>query len=452
VLSFRLHSKNLEISVKFALPCFSILLSIFFGISAVNCASKSNNRQEEYNGIVATVNDEIITFYDLENRVQLVLLSIGGNVSQSTRAKIQSEVLNEMIDEKLKNQCIKKIMPRGGWLSRRELAETINNAIGEMAKQINKTPEQFLEFLKSKGIKSNTISSQIETGLGWIEYIKARFAKNINISESELNKICAAVKEKLTKESYYVYRMFLPIAKQSEEQNVAIHANNLINMLHNGADFTRVAKQFSKSADAKNGGELGWIFQGQLSQEEEDTLKKMAIESYSIVKSRRGYYILYLRDKRESGVRSITDLKIVQVIVPFREAKPPREIVDPLLDFINDLRKNSSNAETFIAKAKESGILIVSDPMLAVLESMQPQFRNTVANVSVNGFSKPIIIEGGILVLCVLDKKATALKEPSREDIKCQKTNEKLSLFAERELQDLRKKAVIVVDKKFTTK
>jgi peptidyl-prolyl cis-trans isomerase SurA len=425
-------------------------LSIFFVISDVDCALKNNTHQDEYSGIVASVNDEIITFYDLESRVQLVLLSIGSKVSNDARAQIQSEVLHEMIDEKLKNQCIQKSMPKGGWLPRREVKEAVNNTIGEIAKQINKTPEQFLEFLKSKGIRSNIINSQIEIGLGWIEYIKARFAKNINISESELNKIYAAVKEKLTKESYFVYRIFLPTAKQSDESSVAVHANNLMNMLRNGADFARLAKQFSKSADSRNGGELGWVFQGQLSRDEEDALKKMAIGSCTIVKSRRGYYILYLRDKRESGVRSFTDLKIVQVIMPFSEAKPSKDIVDPLLDYINDLRKNSSNARTFIAKAKEASILIVSDQMPAVLESMQPQFRNAIANVSVNGFSNPIMIEGGILVLCVLDKKTTTLKEPSREDVKCQKTNEKLSLFAERELQDLRKKAVIVIDKKYS--
>lgn len=436
--------------MKFACFCLSALLSIFSGISDVHCVDSGDHRLMEYKGIVAMVNDEIITFYDLENRVQLVLLSVGGNVSNDVKLQIQLEVLNEMINEKLKSQCIKKLTPKGGWLPKREVSEAVNNAIEEMAKQIDKTPEQFLEFLKLKGINPNIITSQIETGLYWIEYIKARFVKNINMSESELNKIYAAVKEKLTKESYYVYRMFFPMAKQSDEAIVAAHANNVLRMLHNGADFGQVAKQFSKSAEAKNGGELGWVFQGQLSKEEEETLKNISIGSCVTVKSSRGYYILYLRDKRDSGVRSMTDLKIVQIIMPFREAKPSRDIVDPLLDFINDLRKNSSNAGTLIAKAKESGILIVSDTMPAILESMQPKFRNLVANVPVNGFSSPIVIEGGILVMCITDKKVTALKEPSREDIKIQKTNEKLSLFAERELQDLRKKSVIVIDKKYS--
>ncbi|GHT93412.1 chaperone SurA [Alphaproteobacteria bacterium] len=429
----------------------AVLLAVFSGVSDVECAAKSKSTSDavEYSGIVAIINDEIVTSYDLENRVRLVMLSIGDGVTADMKAKIYTEVLEEIVNEKLKTQCTKKYTPKGGWMSKKEMNDAVKDTVQDMAKQINKSPEEFLEFLESKGINFNVIKSQIEANLCWVEYIKARFGKNINISESELNRIYATVKEKFTKESYYVHRMFFPFSKPSEEAAIASHANNLLNMLKNGAEFGSVARQFSKSADAKRGGELGWIFQGQLSPEEESTLKGMSIGSYAIAKSSKGYFLLYLHDKRESGVRSLTDLDIVQVIMPFQQKNPSSDVIGPLMDYVNDLMKKSNGAKDLVAKAKESGMMMISDVTHCTLESMQPQFRNMLSDVQQDCFSKPMLVDGGIVVVCVMDRKVTTLKEPSRDEIKYQKTSERLTVFAERELQDLKKKAVINIDAKY---
>ncbi|GHU11819.1 chaperone SurA [Alphaproteobacteria bacterium] len=427
-----------------------ILLAVFPGISDAACAAKNSAVSDvtEYSGIAAIINDEIITFYDLESRVKFVLLSIGEDVKDNMKAKVYKEVLDEIINEKLKMQYIRKIAPKG-ITSKKELDESVNDAISDMAKQMNKSPEEFMKMLQSKGINPNVIRSQIEVSLCWGEYIRLRFGKNVDISASELNRICNMVKEKFTQESYCVHRMFFPFSKQSDEAAAASHANNILNMLRNGADFGNLARQFSKSADARKGGELGWVFHGQLSPEEEAALKGMSVGSYAIAKSRKGYFVLYLQDKRESGERSLTDLGLVQVIMPFAQEKPSKDVVDQLMSYINDLTRTSRNARAFIAKAKESGIMGVSDESHSTLEAMQPQFKSLLSSIPQNGFSKPILVDAGILVVCVMNKKVTTLKEPSRDEIKRQKINEKLTIFSERELQDLRKKAVIRTDAKY---
>jgi hypothetical protein len=119
------------------------------------------------------------------------------------------------------------------------------------------------------------------------------------------------------------------------------------------------------------------------------------------------------------------------------------------MSFVDSLLKTSRNAKELITHARESEVAAISDTMPAVLEGMDPQFRNILTNVSANRFSKPIRMENGILIICVMGRQVSSLPDPSRGDVKIQKMNEKLTVLAEAEMQSLKKKSVIRINKKY---
>jgi peptidyl-prolyl cis-trans isomerase SurA len=428
----------------------AVLVSAFFVETFCTKINDSDAGILEYDGIAAVVNDEIITARDLNDRVRLVLLFLGQEHAGAEKSRIRSEVLAEMIDERLKDQCLKRFAPKEGWLPEQDLDDAINSTLTDMARQVNKPLAEFIKFLTAHGVAPETVAYQIKIGVCWSEYIRARFWKSVNISESELSRLYASMQERFTQESYYIHRMFFPVSKQSEEETVLTKVNNLLDVLRRGgADFGNLARQFSKSAEARKGGELGWVFQGQLSPEEEKALQTMSIGSYGIAKNRRGYFILFLQDKRASGIKTITNLKLVQLMAPFPAEHPSSDVINSVMGFVDGLLKTSRNAKELIARAKESEVAAISDPMAAVLEGMEPKFRNILSHVPANGFSRPIRTENGILIICIMDKQVSSLHEPSRSDIKSQKMNEKLTVLAEAEMQNLKKKAVIRISKKY---
>lgn len=423
---------------------FAVFSHDVFGDTKGKQQSASVN-QKAYDGIVAVINSDIITSEDLENRLRLALFSIGGDVNAEQKNRMIKEVLKEMIQEKLKNQCTKKFAPKSGWISNKDVKDSFEN----VAKRNNMTVEVFSELLKSKNVKKSDLEEQMKVSLSWVEYIRARYGKSVNISEFELSRAVSEIKEKLTKESFYVCRMFFPVAHASQEESVFSHAMNLSNMLLRGADFANIARQFSKSADANNGGELGWIFQGQLSDTEIASLKTMEIGNHKVVKTNNGYVILFLKDKKEAGLRSYTDIQYAQVVIPFGQGLPSEESLKQLTSYILDMKKSSKNCNEFMQKAKESGFIGVSETTSGTLENMHPQFRKILSKVPSGGMSVPIITDTCLTVVCILDKKIHTIKEPTREEIKMQKINERLSLLASREIQELIRKACIKVDEKY---
>ncbi len=71
---------------------------IFFSIMSI-CSVASAN------GIKAVVNDDIITTSDVEQRVQLALLISRGQAANNGMAKLNDDILQGLIDEKLKMQA-----------------------------------------------------------------------------------------------------------------------------------------------------------------------------------------------------------------------------------------------------------------------------------------------------------------------------------------------------------
>jgi peptidyl-prolyl cis-trans isomerase SurA len=372
-------------------------------------------------------------------------MSVGGSIDVEQLAILSREVLREMVQEKLKKQCIRKVVVKGSLATKEE----INEEFVGMARRNQMSYDDFVKLLESNGISKNILLDQISVAISWVEYIRERFGRNVNISESEMNRYETEIKDKLLKESFYVSRMFFPVANSAEENSVRVHADNLRAMLQKGADFSKLAHQFSKGPEANNGGNVGWIFDGQLSEVETAAIRQMQVGSFKVVRDNRGYVLLHLREKKEKGLRSSTDVRFKQVGVGFGERKPSSGELNELLGYINDMRNTSKDCVQFIEKAKATGFMSVSDESFTVLESMQPMFRSILDKTNAGKTSDPVVVDGGVVVFCLLGKKVNTMKLPTRNEIKMHKISERLEILSTRELQDLTRKSYIRVNPKY---
>jgi parvulin-like peptidyl-prolyl isomerase len=101
-------------------------------------------------------------------------------------------------------------------------------------------------------------------------------------------------------------RQLLEIVVTSEQD-----AKDILIQLLQGADFATLAKDHSKSASAKNGGDLGFIKKGQKSAQFDAVAFSDSLDvgkMSSIFKCPDGYYIVKLEAKRGGKQRSLADM------------------------------------------------------------------------------------------------------------------------------------------------
>ena len=86
-----------------------VLIVFLFIFNIKSSFSQDDINKVEIIGIVAIVNDEPITFMDLNNRMQLIIVSSNLPNNSETREKLYGQSLQSLINEKLQAQEAKKL-------------------------------------------------------------------------------------------------------------------------------------------------------------------------------------------------------------------------------------------------------------------------------------------------------------------------------------------------------
>jgi peptidyl-prolyl cis-trans isomerase SurA len=122
--------------------------------------------------IVAIVGGEPITEVDIQQRGRLIELS-------TQKKPPRQEVLDELIDDKLKVQ-----------LSKRYIAEVpkrdIETAFANMARRAGQTPAQFAKSTASQGVSPEAIKSRIHADFVWSQIIRGKFQGSLQVGDKEV--------------------------------------------------------------------------------------------------------------------------------------------------------------------------------------------------------------------------------------------------------------------------
>jgi peptidyl-prolyl cis-trans isomerase SurA len=122
--------------------------------------------------VVVLVNGEPITEYDIEQRSKLTALSTHKQPSRQ-------EVINELIDEKVKIKEAKKFGVDPG-------SSDIDQAYAQMGTRMHVTTEQLTKTLEAQGIRPDTLKQRIKTEMVWGSLVRGRYKERLQIGEKDV--------------------------------------------------------------------------------------------------------------------------------------------------------------------------------------------------------------------------------------------------------------------------
>ena len=129
--------------------------------------------------IAAIVNDEVISGYDLDQRVKLLIGASGVKPTGEEMERIRAQVLRELIDERLKLQETKRMKVE---VKEQEIADQLSY----IASRNNTTPDEIKKQLKQQGISIFTLTDQIKADIAWNELVQGRFCPDVSIDPGVL--------------------------------------------------------------------------------------------------------------------------------------------------------------------------------------------------------------------------------------------------------------------------
>jgi len=395
--------------------------------------------------IAAVVNNQIISFYDLDMRTKLVILFSRIPDSLETRKRMLPQVLKTMIDEELMLQEAKRVN-----------LNVNDGEINQVYRNLEKANNLSKGFLKKSLTKQNidisVLHKRTKAQISWRQLVNARYDRAIVITDEEIDENLSQIKESDGKPEYRVSEIFLPIDRLEDKNKVLIIANQMIEQIKNGAKFSTLAKNFSKSPTAKSGGDMGWKRSGQLDAELDEVLKQLKTEQISQpILTIEGFYILYLKERRTARKfgqpdpeTAIINLQQLIVPVPKNASKAEKE---KNINFISQTIKKAKNCMDLDTIAKQIGSPLSGNLGDIKYKALGEQQKKIIKKLPISKASAPQITNEGIMVLmvCRRDKeKALSLSfEEQRNLIKRNLRGKRLQTFSQQYIQELRRNAFL---------
>ncbi len=248
---------------------------------------------ESSTGMAATVNGELISNYDLDQRTALFVVTSGVHPSKDDLPQIRAQVMRSLEDEAIEMQEAAKRRISAG-------PAEVEKALQNIASDNRITSEQLLATIGQAGVSAATFVGQLRAQIVWQKLVSARYGAEVRVSDQQIDEAMARLKQGADKPQFLVSEVYLAVDKPEDETSVRASAERILQQTRQGASFQTVAGQFSQSPSAANGGDIGWVLQGQLPEELDHAL--LGLQPGQIagpIRAEGGYYIMQLRDRRK---------------------------------------------------------------------------------------------------------------------------------------------------------
>lgn len=243
---FRLFSNTIFIS----------LVVVFTGLYA-NTATG-----EKINSIVAIVNDEIVTNFDVLRRTAIAIREAESKYNEAAldekKVEFYEEALNELINRKVLIQTAQEAL-RKDEIKMDEIEKDLDAFIKGAAKEVGSL-SRFYEIVSEQGIDPLGKKRELKDDLMVEKILKENVYKKISVKPKDTKNYYNTHKDEFYKDRQTSFRQILIKISEFENKELARNdAQNLMNRLSKGEDFAELAKNHSQDSHASKGGL--WTFE-----------------------------------------------------------------------------------------------------------------------------------------------------------------------------------------------
>lgn len=389
---------------------------------------------ESYRGpasaVAAVVNDTVITTYDVEQRLKLMIISSGGRVNPQALPQLQDRAVRDLVEEQLKLQEAKKYELQAP-------DSDIQSELRGMAGQSNLTLEQMEAVLKADGISMQSLKNQIAAGIVWPELVRGRYGKRARVTDDEVNQTLERLRADATQEQMLVSEICIPVPSPDQAQAYYQGGLQLIEQMRKGVPFAVVAQQFSACTSAAAGGDMGWVRPGELPPEIDEAVRELPPGAVTNpILAEGAFMIMAVRDKRAAVQQGEKSWTLAYAGAPLSMG---RAAARAALEKLATAEACAGGRNLRADLGAGVGVAIVENAPLGAIDE---RFRSAVEGLGRGDLSDVIEADDALHILyaCEVDE---GLGIPSRDAIEDRLYGRHLQRIANQYLRDVERKSTV---------
>ncbi len=363
--------------------CFFALLCMMVTVNA---------KQQPVDGIAAVVGDSTILRSEVDAFAYMLANQAGQQPDSLTINMLRQKALEELINGKV--LLVKAEKDTNINISDSDVEKEVDSRIGMILKQNGIDMETFGQMLRKqqnlsvqefrdelrRQIKHELVSQHVQQ-----LYVSSTMTKSdvTNFYEEYKDSLPSAGKSVLLSKIHVTVSPSQSVREQAYKK-----INNIRKKLENGADFGDMARKYSEGPDAENGGVLGFIAKGTLSQIafEKQIFSLDVGQTSEPFETRLGWHIVKILSKKDQQV------EVQQIFIAI---EAPEETVQRKKAILDSISENATSSEEFVEAVKKFSTDKVSRSRNGKIgwksvDALPPQLKKSVSDLDVGDISAPI--------------------------------------------------------------
>ncbi|MDD5461143.1 MAG: peptidylprolyl isomerase [Methylococcales bacterium] len=387
--------------------------------------------------IVAVAEDDIILEKELNREVAAIAQRIQASHAQMPPEYIlRKQVLEKLILDKLQRQLAEK----AGITVTEDM---LNNSAADIAQRNHMNLQEFRAELERQGMSYKNFLDTIRNEIIINQLRSREIGGRIKVTDREVEHFMET-EEKIGEEAvqYHLGHILIAVkeaASATEIQKASSKADDLVQKLRSGQDFTQAAMSNSDDDNALKGGDLGWRSPSDVPTLFADKVKKMTPgEVADPIRSPSGFHIIKMLEIKGLDNHIITNTKVRHILIKTNELVDDEEARKRLLA----LKARIADGDDFAALArahsddKGSALKGGSLDWVGPGDVVKP-FEEAMEKLNINEISEPVQTQFGWHLIQVLDRKnkdntAEQKKNQVRDAIRKRKIEEETELWMRR--------------------
>jgi len=315
-----------------------ILLSFSLWVALVGTLhAQKTEQQTSTAGKAAIVNGVVIQEEEVNRGLlyqqQRMLATTGQVIRPEMMTEARNMVLENLIDRELLYQQSRK---KGIVIDDAQ----VNEQLDRLKKQYP-SEQAFKESVAEEHLSEDSLKSQIKMSLAVQKFVDREFGANLDVAEGEAKAFYDEHPEYFTQpEVIRVSEILIkvdPKAEAAKKQEARKKLEDIQKRLQKGEDFAILAKDFSQSASAAQGGDLGIVPRGRMPKEFDDAAFSLkAGELSGVVETGLGFQLIKVHEKTPQKVVPFKDVE-----EKIRQHLANQKLKKRVDEYLNEVKKTA---------------------------------------------------------------------------------------------------------------
>lgn len=371
---------------------------------------------------VAVVNDEPITYYDVDQRARLLRLT-----GAPENADLGNAAFEQLVDDTLRGQAGERFQIG---VSETELAD----ARVEFSGRFNINEFELDARMRRFGVDDSALDRFLKSQVSWRELVNRRFGSRATPSEVELDQEIALAASAQAK-SYRLSEIGVPAGRGQEAQARAL-IDRIRAELSRGASFAALARRYSRTPTAKRGGDVGWVPETVLPPELAEVIRNtppgQATQPIAAAGGISIYLVADTRNESPPWARDAT-MTLTRISVPVSGDE------GEAMDRAEQIRRDSQGCGSI---PDITGVATRNSIDNKLVSALPGPVQGAVRLLQAGQASEPVRNADSVEIFIVCDRSG-GVDDEARNQLREQIRNDRLSRLADSYLQELRREAVI---------